>query len=1081
MNSKSFSKSQAFKDRENNAREKIRQVVKQDLVADLSRLFGDTTFSDVFFIVKNVEFHGHTVILRARAPNFCHRFLPSYTSTLSVQTCIQIHGLEASQFETFLRSAYIDDDFKDYDESSYPWRRQSKSRDAHHNNFVDDFCTPELNNMNSSDHKSDLHSNVEQLSILSFNEQLDKTCTQSECSSDLSNLEETTIGIPQNHDQVEDINKLSRHDSCECVPDMRFDNTENRKSPSLNDALLLSDTSVMNTLSLEEDTDQFDYGTLVDSLDKMTIDERHPKYVSKATQTMSDMDTNGILANGVTFDGDKKADEELILKSENGTGINGLPQAAIPAKEGKVSEISQSDLEHCSCKLGQDLLHLLLSGIGSDITLLVNGVTVKAHKAILCARSNYFSAMLLGDWVEGKSNVISLVGINYSGLMTVLKYIYGGIAHVENDLAIICDTMPLVDMYGLEGLKEVIICSLKIEKCHLFHKPCIDCVAGVFECLEASELFSLDDLKNSCIKWITKHFDRVLGTKGFATLPDKLQEDILTEINKSFVISCSIEVLNQCDKLSCCTPLVKWTEPVHAAVSSIQESCLLFISDNFFSLVDEGSFHEILKGVGWSIPVLEKIIFAVKKNLSIENCCDQLKAILKLKRLMKLRTLEESDDYYPEEVSDLVGTLHNDCVKFIRGNLFKVTRSQGWKSLKITTQKDIKEGAVFSSLGDLEDFRVAMKGRNAPKPAASLSRPTPTKRPGLDSRTRGTGRGNPTAERQANKRSNAERPSLTGGLPTRTVDAMKIKRSARQPSSAQSSNGSSSVRNSSLSSNDASHKRPVSFLSSAASGTSKLSSQLSAMKKNSDKTSSYTVGRGKTLPLKSSSDDSKTRQSSPASATSSTKKRNSCTEGNSKEKLSRRGSSGPKKSQEVSRPSMPRSNTESTLSKNLKGKTLSPAVRFSFEAKESQEDPKPFLSRSKTENTLSRNRKEKSQSSVTNPAWSTQRQADSRPSLPRSKTDSELSKALKERTLNVEGPSSQTEKAPNGRQQRARETIKASSACNSNEPMASAVVKDSSRRKVLFRDVAGTLCSSTQTSKDDGNDLTSNVDRNGHS
>ena len=27
-------------------------------------------------------------------------------------------------------------------------------------------------------------------------------------------------------------------------------------------------------------------------------------------------------------------------------------------------------------------------------------------------------------------------------------------------------------------------------------------------------------------------------------------------------------------------------------------------------------------------------------------------------------------------------------------------------------------GAVFSSLGDLEDFRVTMKGRNAPKPAS---------------------------------------------------------------------------------------------------------------------------------------------------------------------------------------------------------------------------------------------------------------------------------------------------------------------------------------------------------------------------
>ena len=61
------------------------------------------------------------------------------------------------------------------------------------------------------------------------------------------------------------------------------------------------------------------------------------------------------------------------------------------------------------------------------------------------------------------------------------------------------------------------------------------------------------------------------------------------------VISSAIEVLNHCDKLSSCTPLVKWTEPVHVAVSTVQESCLLFVSNNFFSMIDERSFHEILK------------------------------------------------------------------------------------------------------------------------------------------------------------------------------------------------------------------------------------------------------------------------------------------------------------------------------------------------------------------------------------------------------------------------------------------------------------------------------------------------------
>jgi len=32
------------------------------------------------------------------------------------------------------------------------------------------------------------------------------------------------------------------------------------------------------------------------------------------------------------------------------------------------------------------------------------------------------------------------------------------------------DTLPLVDMYNLDGLKEIIVCNLRIEKCHLFHK-----------------------------------------------------------------------------------------------------------------------------------------------------------------------------------------------------------------------------------------------------------------------------------------------------------------------------------------------------------------------------------------------------------------------------------------------------------------------------------------------------------------------------------------------------------------------------------------------------------------------------------
>ena len=44
------------------------------------------------------------------------------------------------------------------------------------------------------------------------------------------------------------------------------------------------------------------------------------------------------------------------------------------------------------------------------------------------------------------------------------------------------DTLPLVDMYNLDGLKEIIVCNLRIEKCHLFHKVRVSILSSVFSC-----------------------------------------------------------------------------------------------------------------------------------------------------------------------------------------------------------------------------------------------------------------------------------------------------------------------------------------------------------------------------------------------------------------------------------------------------------------------------------------------------------------------------------------------------------------------------------------------------------------------
>ena len=296
-----------------------------------------------------------------------------------------------------------------------------------------------------------------------------------------------------------------------------------------------------------------------------------------------------------------------------------------------------------------------------------------------------------------------------------------------------------------------------------------------------------------------------------------------------------------------------------------------------------------------------------------------------------------------------------------------------------------------------------------------------------------------------------------------------------------SSSSTSTARKTSVSSKDVSKRRASSSSSSATSETSKSSSSFA--KNNSDKRPSNAEVLGKTLSPKSSSNGlTRTRQTSgkaPVSATPNVKKKRLSTLGNPKERSScASGSIGTKNSQAVSRPSLPRSKTDSSLPINLKDKNPS-VVKFS-EAKTSSEDSRPSLPRSKTDTTLARKWKESNFSSGFSFSASKQTQASCWPSLPRCYTDIELSKTLRGKTSQVEGPCTETRKALNRREQVPREASSGvSSLSNSNKLSSSTAVKDSSRRKVLFKETSSS--STRQLSKDSRRNSTSHLGENDRS
>ncbi len=59
-----------------------------------------------------------------------------------------------------------------------------------------------------------------------------------------------------------------------------------------------------------------------------------------------------------------------------------------------------------------------------DIKLQVDGQSISAHKNVLAAASKYFRSMFIGSFKESKLNEVTLKGITYTALETIITAIY---------------------------------------------------------------------------------------------------------------------------------------------------------------------------------------------------------------------------------------------------------------------------------------------------------------------------------------------------------------------------------------------------------------------------------------------------------------------------------------------------------------------------------------------------------------------------------------------------------------------------------------------------------------------------------
>jgi len=163
--------------------------------------------------------------------------------------------------------------------------------------------------------------------------------------------------------------------------------------------------------------------------------------------------------------------------------------------------------------LSKNMLTLLDDATSSDVTLLVGGEKLKAHKGHLIARSMYFRSLFHSGMIESLSDEVEL---NEDPLIfkEALKFMYSGLTPENlDDIAI--QLLPLADKYLLSELKQ--LCDTAIRR--------ILSVENIAEVLRIANDHNCPDLFKYCVPFFKANVKVVLKPSSLSqSLLEKLLE-----------------------------------------------------------------------------------------------------------------------------------------------------------------------------------------------------------------------------------------------------------------------------------------------------------------------------------------------------------------------------------------------------------------------------------------------------------------------------------------------------------------------------------------------------------------------------
>ncbi|XP_029002625.1 BTB/POZ domain-containing protein 8 isoform X2 [Betta splendens] len=382
------------------------------------------------------------------------------------------------------------------------------------------------------------------------------------------------------------------------------------------------------------------------------------------------------------------------------SGVEGsVPESALtvpdPADLPSCTDSGAVVLEPAS-GLGADLLDLYQRGEQCDITIQVGEQVFSCHRAVLCARSEYFRAMLSGSWMESSRQCITLQGLGPDEMDILLQFMYGAILDLPPG-ANASQVVLAADMLGMEGLKDVVELVLTRDYCRFFPKPFDGVQRTVLECLSLTHALGLQNLHLLCKRWVAEHYVKTWCERNFSLLRPELQRACFTAVTDNMTVQNAVTMLCGTEQLIGSLPEVKWAQQVKSLATELQEECLHVIVQHLSKVTRTQAFTDLRRREEFTREptLLRKLCSAIREGVTVDNCCELFTAVNYLcGDDMKDNTHLEEGQKQEEPFRHEICTLRCRLWTFLLQTFYAVRHTEGWETLSPKHREKILADAI---------------------------------------------------------------------------------------------------------------------------------------------------------------------------------------------------------------------------------------------------------------------------------------------------------------------------------------------------------------------------------------------------